>query len=405
MQKNGHNLPLSYIYREAMKILKSLLVIAILAGAGVGAYSYFNTGESQQIHYITEESKIGDLDKSVLATGSVRANQRTEVGAQVSGKIQKIHVTLGQAVKKGELIADIDSETQQNNLNTAQAELSAYKTQLNAKQVALTVAESNYQRLSKLYNQKSASLSDLETAKNDLATAKANLEDVKSQIQVAEISVSTAKTNLGYTKITSPIDGVIVSIPVSEGQTVNANQSSPTIVQVADLSKALIKLEIAEGDIAQVKTEQSVSFSTLAEPNRKYQGKIKSIDPALTTLTDNSYTEESGNSDAVYYYANVVVDNADMSLRIGMTTQGKVIIAEKNGVLLVPTTAIKKRGKDSIIQVLENGKAIDKTVQTGLADSQYTEITSGLKEGEQVITAQRSANEQVGNNNMRMPRF
>lgn len=388
-----------------MKILKSLLVIAILAGAGVGAYSYFNTGESQQIHYITEESKIGDLDKSVLATGSVRANQRTEVGAQVSGKIQKIHVTLGQAVRKGELIADIDSETQQNNLNTAQAELSAYKTQLNAKQVALTVAESNYQRLSKLYNQKSASLSDLETAKNDLATAKANLEDVKSQIQVAEISVSTAKTNLGYTKITSPIDGVIVSIPVSEGQTVNANQSSPTIVQVADLSKALIKLEIAEGDIAQVKTEQSVSFSTLAEPNRKYQGKIKSIDPALTTLTDNSYTEESGNSDAVYYYANVVVDNADMSLRIGMTTQGKVIIAEKNGVLLVPTTAIKKRGKDSIIQVLENGKAIDKTVQTGLADSQYTEITSGLKEGEQVITAQRSANEQVGNNNMRMPRF
>ena len=243
-----------------MKILKSLLVIAILAGAGVGAYSYFNTGESQQVHYITEASKIGNLDKNVLATGSVRANQRTEIGAQVSGKIQKIYVTLGQAVKKGELIADIDSETQQNNLNTAQAELSAYKTQLNAKQVALTVAESNYQRLSKLYNQKSASLSDLETAKNDLATAKANLEDVKSQIQVAEISVSTAKTNLGYTKITSPIDGVIVSIPVSEGQTVNANQSSPTIVQVADLSKALIKLQIPEDDIAQLKTEQSLTF-------------------------------------------------------------------------------------------------------------------------------------------------
>lgn len=388
-----------------MKILKSLLVIAILAGVGVGAYSYFNTGESQQIHYITEESKIGDLDKSVLATGSVRANQRTEVGAQVSGKIQKIHVTLGQTVKKGELIAEIDSETQQNNLNTAQAELSAYKTQLNAKQVALTVAESNYQRLSKLYNQKSASLSDLESAKNELATARANLEDVKSQIQVAEIAVNTAKTNLGYTKITSPIDGIIVSIPVSEGQTVNANQSSPTIVQVADLSKALIKLEIAEGDIAQVKADQTVSFNTLAEPNRRYQGKIKSIDPALTTLTDNNYTEESGNSTAVYYYANVIVDNPEMSLRIGMTTQGKVVIAKKNGVLLVPTTAIKKRGKDSIIQVLENGKAIEKTVQTGLADSQYTEITSGLNEGEKVITAQRSANEQVGSNNMRMPRF
>ncbi len=388
-----------------MKILKSLLVIAILAGAGVGAYSYFNTGESQQIHYITEESKIGDLDKSVLATGSVRANQRTEVGAQVSGKIQKIHVTLGQAVKKGDLIAEIDSETQQNNLNTAQAELSAYKTQLNAKQVALSVAESNYQRLSKLYNQKSASLSDLESAKNELATARANLEDVKSQIQVAEIAVNTAKTNLGYTKITSPIDGIIVSIPVSEGQTVNANQSSPTIVQVADLSKALIKLEIAEGDIAQVKADQTVSFNTLAEPNRRYQGKIKSIDPALTTLTDNNYTEESGNSTAVYYYANVIVDNPEMSLRIGMTTQGKVVISEKKNVLLVPTTAIKKQGKEKIIQVLENGKSVEKIVQTGLADSQYTEIISGVNEGEKVITAQRSANEQVSSNNMRMPRF
>ncbi len=388
-----------------MKILKSLLVITILAGAGVGAYSYFNTGESQQIHYITEESKIGDLDKSVLATGSVRANQRTEVGAQVSGKIQKIHVTLGQAVKKGDLIAEIDSETQQNNLNTAQAELSAYKTQLNAKQVALSVAESNYQRLSKLYNQKSTSLSDLESAKNELATARANLEDVKSQIQVAEIAVNTAKTNLGYTKITSPIDGIIVSIPVSEGQTVNANQSSPTIVQVADLSKALIKLEIAEGDIAQVKADQAVSFNTLAEPNRRYQGKIKSIDPALTTLTDNNYTEESGNSTAVYYYANVIVDNPEMSLRIGMTTQGKVVISEKKNVLLVPTTAIKKQGKEKIIQVLENGKSVEKIVQTGLADSQYTEIISGLNEGEKVITAQRSANEQVSSNNMRMPRF
>ncbi|AUI66361.1 MULTISPECIES: efflux RND transporter periplasmic adaptor subunit [Glaesserella] len=385
-----------------MKILKPLLLIMLLAGAGIIGYNYVNTGENQQIHYITEASKIGNLDKSVLATGSIRANQRTEVGAQVSGKIQKLHVVLGQSVKKGELIAEIDSETQQNNLNTAQAELLAYKTQLNAKQVALNVAESNYQRLSKLYAQKSTSLNDLEAAKNELVTAKANLEDVKSKIQVAEISVNTAKTNLGYTNITSPIDGIIVSMPVSEGQTVNSNQTSPTIVQVADLSKVLVKLEIAEGDIAQVKADQSVSFTTLAEPNRYYQGKIKSIDPALTTLTDNSYTEASGNSNAVYYYANVVVDNPDMSLRIGMTTQGKVIIAERNGVLLIPTTAIKKREKENIVQILENGKAIEKSVQIGLSDSQYTEIISGLTEGEQVITTQRSADEQIGNNNMRI---
>ncbi|WP_373779126.1 efflux RND transporter periplasmic adaptor subunit [Glaesserella sp.] len=389
-----------------MKILKPILFLALLALAAFFAYPYImGSSDSQQIHYITEPVKVGDLNKSVLATGSVRAYQRTEVGAQVSGKILKLYVELGQSVKAGDMIADIDSETQQNDLDTAQAEFVAYKAQLNAKQVALNVAESNYQRISKLYNQKSASLDDLETSKNELATAKANLDDVKAQIKVAEISVRTAETNLGYTKIVSPIDGIIVSVPVSEGQTVNSNQTSPTIVQVADLSKALIKLEVAEGDIAEVKPQQDVSFTTLAEPNRTYRSQVKSIDPALTTLTDNSYTEESGNSEAVYYYANVVVDNVDHSLRIGMTTQGRIAIAEKTQVLLVPTTALKKRGQETFVQVLENDKAVDKQVETGLADSLYTEIISGLKEGDKVITAQRASDEKVGNTNMRMPRF
>ncbi|OOH88464.1 efflux transporter periplasmic adaptor subunit [Pasteurellaceae bacterium 15-036681] len=392
-----------------MKHFKSLLILAIFAGGGYWAYNYFIDGNKEsQIHYITDEVKIGNLDKSVLATGSVRANQRTEVGAQVSGKITKLYVALGQEVNKGDLIAEIDSEKQQNDLNTAQAQLSSYKTQLEARKVALNVAESNYSRISKLYAQKSASLNDLETSKNELALAKANLEDVKANIKVAEISVRTAQTNLGYTKIISPISGVIVSVPVSEGQTVNSNQTSPTIVQVADLSKALIKFEIAEGDITQVKINQPVTFTTIADAHRIYNGMIASVDPALTTLADNNYSETSntnGTSTAVYFYANVIVDNTDRSLRIGMTAQGRVVIAEKNDVLLVPTTALKKRGNEVFVQVLENGQAIDKIVETGLADSSHTEIISGIAQGDKIITAQRSVNEQVGGNNMRMPRF
>lgn len=389
-----------------MKLLKSLLILAILAGAGYAAYHYFYANnQSQQVYYITEPAKLGTIDKSVLATGSVRANQRIEVGAQVSGKIQKIYVSLGDKVTKGQLIADIDSENQRDTLNTAQAELLSYKTQLNAKQVALNVAESNHQRLSKLYSQKSASFNDVENAKHELAVAKANLEDIKARIKVAEISVNTAKTNVGYAKIVSPISGIIVSVPVAEGQTVNSNQSSPTIVQVADLSKALIKLEISEGDIGQVKADQTVTFTTLADPNRTYQGVIKSVDPALTTLTDNNYSEKSSNSDAVYYYANVLIDNSDNSLRIGMTTQGRIIITEKTNVLLAPTSAIKNRNGRKIIEVLEEGKAVEKEIQTGIADSQNTEIISGLNEGDQIITAQRSSNEKVGGTNIRMPRF
>lgn len=386
-----------------MKKSKSIVILLALLGAGYFIYQqFFAPQQTAQIHYITEPVTRGDLDKSVLATGSVRASQRTEVGAQVSGKIQKLYVEMGQAVQKGQLIAEIDSETQQNELNTAQAELSASQTQLQSRQVALNVAQSNYNRLSTLYRQKSTSLSELEKAQNDLALAKANLEEIKVQIQVKQIAVNTAKTNLGYTKILSPIDGVVVSIPISEGQTVNSNQTSPTIVQVANVDKALIKFEIAEGDIAQVKPQQTVSFTPLADPEQRYQGTIHSVDPALTTLTDNTYKEASGNSDAVYYYANALIDNHDHRLRIGMTVQGKVIIAQKKGVLLVPSNALKKQGQSASVQVLENNKAVEKTVTLGLSDSRYTEITSGLNEGEQVITTQRAEGEQVGNGNMRL---
>lgn len=382
-----------------------LLFILAVFGAYVAYQSFYADSDSSQVHYITEPVKRGTIDKSVLASGSVRAIQRTEVGAQVSGKIQKLNAELGQAVKKGQLIAEIDSEPQQNALNSAQAEWLAYQTQLNAKQVALSVAESSYQRLAKLYTQKSSSLNELDNARNTLALAKANLEESKAKIQLAEIAVNTAKTNLSYTKIIAPIDGVIVSVPVSEGQTVNANQASPTIVQVADLSQVLIKFEIAEGDIAQVKVDQAVSFNTLAEPNRRYRTEIQSLDPALTKLTDNNYVEQSANNEAVYYYANAQVANPDQSLRIGMTVQGKITIFEKHNVLLVPNSAIKKRQGKSVVDVLENGKSVERNIEIGVSDGQSSEVLSGLNEGEQVITIQRNANEKIGSQSIRMPRF
>lgn len=382
-----------------------LLFVLAVFGAYVAYQSFYVDSDSSQVHYITDPVKRGTIDKSVLASGSVRAIQRTEVGAQVSGKIQKLNAELGQAVKKGQLIAEIDSEPQQNALNSAQAEWLAYQTQLNAKQVALSVAESSYQRLAKLYTQKSTSLNELDNARNTLALAKANLEESKAKIQLAEIAVNTAKTNLSYTKIIAPIDGVIVSVPVSEGQTVNANQSSPTIVQVADLSQVLIKFEIAEGDIAQVKVDQAVSFNTLAEPNRRYRTEIQSLDPALTKLTDNNYVEQSANNEAVYYYANAQVANPDQSLRIGMTVQGKITIFEKHNVLLVPNSAIKKRQGKSVVDVLENGKSVERNIEIGISDGQSSEVLSGLNEGEQVITTQRNANEKIGSQNIRMPRF
>lgn len=221
------------------------------------------------------------------------------------------------------------------------------------------------------------------------------MDNIKAQLKSAEISVNDAKTNLTYTQIISPMDGVIVSVPVSVGQTVNSNQTSPTIVQVADLSKMLIKLEISEGDIAQVKVGQKVKFSTLAEPNREYSATIDSVDPALTTLTDNNYTEQSGNTEAVYYYANVSVDNADNSLRIGMTTQAQITIDKREQVLVVPTSVIKKRGKENYVLVLENEQSVERKIQIGISDTQNTEVLAGLNEGDQVIVTQRADDEKI----------
>lgn len=388
-----------------MKI-KPLITTLALAGIIAGGYFYFTgNDDSQTVHYITTPVTRTTIDKNVLASGSVRASQRTEVGAQVSGKIINLYVTLGQAVKKGDLIAEIDSSNQNNSLSTAEAQLATYRAKLTSAQVALEVAQANYYRLSTLFKQKSTSQTELETAKNTLAAAKASVDEVKSQIKSAEIAVSDAKTNLNYTQIISPMDGVIVSAPLSVGQTVNSAQTSPTIVQVADLSKMLIKLEISEGDIALVQTGQAVTFTTLSEPNHPYHAQIDSVDPALTTLSDNNYTEQSGNTEAIYFYANSLVDNSEQRLRIGMTVQGQVNIAKRENVLVVPTSAIKKQGKNATVMVLENHQPIEKTVEIGLADGQNTEIVSGLMENEAVITTQRSNNEQVGNSQMRRGPF
>lgn len=376
--------------------LKSLIFSSLFI-IGIAFYFYVkNNEDTQQIHYITEPVARITLDKNVLATGSVRASQRTEVGAQVSGKIISLNVKLGQAVKKGDLIAEIDASNQNNTLSTAEANLTSYQAKLKSAQVALDIAMSNYNRLVKLYKTNSTSLTELDTAKNTLASAKASVDEVKAQIKSAEISVNDAKTNLNYTQILSPMDGIIVSVPVSVGQTVNSNQTSPTIVQVADLSKVLIKLEVSEGDIAQIKEGQRIQFTTLAEPNHPYISQIDTVDPALTTLTDNNYSEQSGNTEAIYYYANSLVDNPTNSLRIGMTVQGQINIEKRENILAVPTSTLKKRNKETVVMVLKNNQVEEKSVKIGLSDGQYTEIISDLEEGELVIVTQRSDQEKIG---------
>ena len=380
-----------------------LLGLLIAAGA---VYYFFSSNSKQETTYLTESVARGNVEKTVVASGSVESVNEVDVGAQASGKITKLYVKLGQEIKKGEMIADIDSTTQINTLNTKKAALVSYQAQLKAKKTAYDVALSSYNRLSKLYTQKATSLDSVNTAKSTLDNAKAEMEAIEANIKQAEIEVNTAETNVGYTKITAPMDGTIVSVPVSEGQTVNANQTTPTIVTIADLSKMKIKPEISEGDITKVKAGQEVSFTILSDSQTVYHSVIDSVDPANTTTSDSSSTSSlssssSSTTSAIYYYANVLIDNPDRTLRIGMTTENNIKIANAKDVLLVSNMAIQKRDGKSFVNVLnDKNQPEPREVEIGVQNDFKTEIKSGLNEGEKVIVSQVANGEQVGS----MPR-
>ncbi|WP_418601100.1 efflux RND transporter periplasmic adaptor subunit [Haemophilus sp.] len=381
------------------------ILLGLLLAAGA-AYYFFSSNSKQETTYLTESVTRGNVEKTVIASGSVESVNEVNVGAQASGKITKLYVKLGQEIKKGEMIADIDSTTQINTLNTKKAALVSYQAQLKAKKTAYDVALSSYNRLSKLYTQRATSLDSVNTAKSTLDNAKAEMVALEANIKQAEFEVNTAETNVGYTKITAPMDGTVISVPVSEGQTVNANQTTPTIVTIADLSKMKIKPEISEGDITKVKAGQEVSFTILSDSQTVYHSVIDSVDPANTTTSDSSSTSSlssssSSTTSAIYYYANVLIDNPDRTLRIGMTTENNIKIANAKDVLLVSNMAIQKRDGKSFVNVLnDKNQPEPREVEIGVQNDFKTEIKSGLNEGEKVIVSQVANGEQVGS----MPR-
>ncbi|WP_249226365.1 efflux RND transporter periplasmic adaptor subunit [Entomohabitans teleogrylli] len=366
--------------------------------ASIAAGIYMLAPAKQGNIYLTEQVKKGDISTTVITTGTVRSNNRVNVGAQVSGKVTEMTVALGDSISKGQLIARIDSTTKENDLKKAESQLATYRAEYESKKVTLDVAQRNFTRVSTLAKTSAVSRETLDTASDTLATARADLQVTAENIKQAEIAVSSARTELDYTTIVSPIDGVVISVPVSVGQTVNSSMETPTIVQIADLTTMLIKLEIPEGDVTRVREGMNAQFSTLADPDIQYQEAITSVDPGLTTLTDNNYSESVTNTDAVYYYANVIVENPQGKLRIGMSTEGSIEIDSRKDVLLVPALAVKKQQGKSVVYLLgEDNVKTERVVQTGISNEFMTEIVAGLREGDKVILSELSAGEKVGN--------
>jgi membrane fusion protein, macrolide-specific efflux system len=369
--------------------------IGLLAVAALAAGMWWWLKPKNEINYLTEPVVRTSIAQTVSATGEISAAQLVDVGAQASGQIKKLHVTLGQQVKKGDLIAEIDSTSQLNNLNTNKAKLDTYQAQLVSAEIALRSADKKYKREQALWQEDATSREALEDAQDAFAAAKASVAELKSSIRQTQIAINTAEADLGYTRITAPMDGTVVAIPVEEGQTVNANQTTPTIVQVADLSTMLNKMQIAEGDVNKVKAGMKLTFTTLSQPDNVREATLESIDPGLTTMSQGSYTTSTDTTDsAIYYYARSLVPNEDNVLHIGMTTENTITINQAEKVLAVPKLAVKQRGGKQYVRVLgENNQPQEKEIITGLSDNMSTEVKSGLSEGENVIISEAAAGE------------
>lgn len=374
---------------EIFLIKKIAYLILLIILIGVGVYYYFYNKD--EFNYLTYEVKKRDITQSIEAIGEVYAKTQVDVGAQVSGQITRLYVRLGDYVKEGDLIAQIDKDKQQNDLDITKAQLESAKANLESKKIALNIALKQYTREQKLYEKKATSLESLENLKNNFYALKASVADLNAQTTQLEISLKNAQKDLAYTTIVAPSKGEIINIAVEEGQTVNANQNTPSIVRLADLSEMEIRMQIAEADINKINVGKSVKFNILNEPEKKFEAIISSIDPANTTITDatsntNLNSNLNSSASAVYYYARVFVKNDNNFLRIGMSTENEIAIKTQKNVLVVPTLAIKNDAESYYIEILKDNKnIIKKPVKLGIKDNLNTQIVEGINEGDLVI--------------------
>lgn len=319
----------------------AILIIALLAW-------WFLKPKEELPSYITSQVERGDIENSVIATGLLEATKIVSVGAQASGQLKKMYVELGDEVKQGQLIAQINSVTQENEIQTAQASIKNQQAQLAVRQATLAQVQAEYNRQKNMYAQDATSKAELESALASYKTAQAEIVALNAQIEQSRLTLATAQEELGYTRIIAPMDGTVVAIVTEEGQTVNANQSAPTIVKLAKLDTMTVNAEISEADVMKVEKGQSVYFTTLGDSEKKYYATLRQIEPAPESISDDSSSSSSSSSsEAIYYNALFDVPNEDGKLRIDMTAQVSIIIDQAKNVLTIPSSAIETKSSGS----------------------------------------------------------
>lgn len=360
--------------------MKKILVILIVIIIGIFSFTYFGGKEADNNFRIIKPKRM-DLSINVEAVGKAYAPSLVNVATLANGEIKEFRVKLGDKLKKGDIIAILDDEKAKNDLAIEKSKLTSLTDEEVAARVYLNELYSKLQTQEKLLNKGASSKESYLNAKTNYYNAKAKLSSIKAQIIQTNANISTMQESLDETIVKAPIDGSVIGVYASLGQTINSKQSSPTLIKLANLDEMEVRMQIAQNDVSLLKVGQKITYTPLSDGASTKEANINSIDSADVSVIDNTST-----SGAVYYYARYFVNN-NPELKIGIDVQNTIEIDVVKNALTLPINYINKDNKGYFINIKDNSEIGYKKayITLGKSDNFNIEITSGLSDDDEVV--------------------
>lgn len=379
------------------KFLIPAIVILLLFSATAGGWYYWLKQKDKPAEYSVTTVQRGSIEDLVTATGILQPRDYVDVGAQVSGQLHRIHVEVGDEVKSGDLLAEIDPTLFMAKVDASRAQLRYQRALLNDRQAQLELARIQHQRQQNLLAAQATTEENAQNAAAAYQSAKAQIEMLMAQIEQNESSLRADEANLSYAQIFAPMDGTVVAISARQGQTINASQQAPVLMQIADLSTMTVKTRVSEADIARLEVGMEAYFTTLGGRNQRWYGTLYRIEPTPTV-----------ENNVVLYSALFDVDNRNRNLLPQMTAQVFFVIAAAEDTLLLPATAVKPQrtsqtpedadGVPALVTVLDQkGNPVERQIKAGISNRIQIEVLEGLKEGDRVVTSTTGGSDQRSN--------